>query len=54
MGYDDIVEHFSKEGLDKNKVQACFNTAHFAFYKKYPDKLIFTAEELKQRLNISS
>jgi hypothetical protein len=41
MGYDDIAEHFSKESLNKDKVQACFNTAHFAFYGKYPDKLLF-------------
>jgi hypothetical protein len=40
MGYEDIIEHFSKEGLDKDKVQGCFNTAHFAFYKKYPNELL--------------
>jgi hypothetical protein len=37
----DIVEHFSNEGLNKDKVQTCFNTAYFAFYGKYPDKLLF-------------
>ena len=41
MSYEDIAEHFSNEGLNKDKVQACFNTAYFAFYGKYPDKLLF-------------
>jgi hypothetical protein len=41
MDYMDIVEHFSNEGLNKDKVQACFNTAYFSFYGKYPDKLLF-------------
>jgi hypothetical protein len=40
MDYMDIVEHFSKEGLNKDKVQAAFNTAHFAFYGKYPEELL--------------
>ena len=41
MSYMDIVEHFSNEGLDKNKVQACFNDAYRAFYKKEPEKYLF-------------
>ena len=40
MSYMDIVEHFSNEGLDKNKVQACFNDAYRAFYKKEPKKIL--------------
>jgi hypothetical protein len=40
MDYMDVAEHFSKEGLNKDKVQAAFNTAHFAFYQKYPEELL--------------
>lgn len=45
--YSDVVKHFSEGNLNKKIVQAVFNDAYKAFYKKDPDKLIFTAEELK-------
>lgn len=40
MDYMDVAKHFSEVGLNKNIVQACFNEAHYAFYKKFPDKLL--------------
>ena len=45
--YSDVAKHFSEGNLNKKIVQAVFNDAYKAFYKKDPDKLIFTAEELK-------
>jgi len=40
MDYMDVVNHFATVGLNKNIVQACFNEAHYAFYKRFPEKLL--------------
>lgn len=40
MDYMDVANHFATVGLNKNIVQACFNEAHYAFYKRFPEKLL--------------
>jgi len=46
LPYQDVIDHFVSEGLNKDIIQRVYNDAHRLFYKRDPDKLIFTEQEL--------